>query len=326
MKPTRLPYLHTAMALAASGLVLPIENQLDATYNDTLTTFAVGLAKVAKERSLLNFIAPLVNTQGADSGKYKSFNNADALRTYSLAVSKGKRETIGFDSTDLSYALNPIGLQVVITEREMKQKGNVAQIMVGQMVNSFLLSREKNGLATLRSLVTATGGLGAWLTDDTVDPINQLDGEIVRISDNTGGFMPNRLVLPLALWKRIRNHPLVKARVVGLSGEVSLDQLKGMLINPAIDIRLGTLSYETSAKGKTAAKASVYGSDIWLFYASETVDAMDISFCKNFAESDTVITAVRSYIEDGNNEIHYIDTAEQILCTAPIAGSRITVS
>jgi|GEM_PF-569470 len=319
-------YLHLAILAALAAPVVAVENVLDATYNATLTTYATGLAQGALEKSLINFLAPIVPTGGADSGQYKNFVNADSLRTYSLATNAGSRERIAFDAADPYFNLVPIGLETLVTEREARQPGNVAQRKIKQLMNSFFLSREVKGIAALRSGLTATSGLGAFLTDDAVDPIQHIDQEILRISDSNGGMMPNRMVMPLRVWNRLRNHPLVKSRLSGISTALSSEQLKGLFLNPNIDVRFGTLSYETSARGKTAAKTSVYGLDLWTFYAADAPDESDVSAFKTFADGNTIANTVREYVEKGNNTIYFVEGAEQIIVTAPISASRITVS
>lgn len=299
-------------------------------FNATLTTYGQGIALDLSKVSLASWICPWVVTYRAQ-GQYKQYKDKEAFAIYSTLRGEGDRTRVAFDTTDPYFNCLPNGLEIPTPAFMQEQGGvggdgwNVRKARVRTMVNAAYRSRERTVFTQLRAGKAATGSVGNW-SSDSVDPIDEIDGEIAAIAGDTG-LMPNRLLIPLAVWKRIRSHPKVLARKAGVnSSGLSLGEFAAMLLNPAIEVKIGLMPYDTAARGKTVSKANIYATDVWIWYAEDAPDEMDASFAKCFSVSGAGLDSVNSYIEKGNIAVDYIDWSEVSVVTAPLSGRRIAYS
>lgn len=317
--------LQATLLLAFTTPVWAVNNGYSSTFNATLTNFAVGIAEDARASALAEFIAPIVDTGGQSDGQYKNYNTKEAFLTYETARSGGNRTMIDFSATDPYYTCRPNGLGIVTDEDEINRDSRCREKKIKTLINTQTRSWEVKTFDLVRAAVAAVGGVGDW-SDPAVDPIAQMDAQILDITTDCGGTMPNAMIMPLTVWNTVRNHPLVKARVVGLTAAVSMDQFRGMLLNPAIEVKLGTMSYDTKKKGVAATKAQVLAADVFIFFRSQSPDTMDLSAFKTFSTTGTLAAAVRSYERNGTETVDFVDWNAYPQLTASIAIKRITVT
>ena len=299
--------------------------------NMTLTNYAQGFSQ-DNASALADFIAPEVRT-GAASGQYKQFSDKNAFQVYNTARAiGGSRTRIEFLASDEFFKARPQGLAIAIDDEERNQVGDVEGAQLGleeakvtALVSTALTSREVSVFNSVKAAKPANAGVGVW-SDATVDPIAEIDAEIVAIYEATG-IMPNRMVIGFGAWAVLRNHAKVKERLSGIDPVLTLQKLKDILINPEIDIRLGTMTRDINKFGKGKSAQNIVGGEIFTFIGSDNPTAFDPSFAKTFTTKKGGVDSVKVYrSEDNVSDMVAVDWSEDVKVVAPIAGSRITLS
>lgn len=119
-----------------------------------------------------------------------------------------------------------------------------------------------------------------WGTDTTVtntwddytssDPIEDIETAKEAISSVTG-FEPNTLVMGKQVWRRLRNHPDIRDRVSGISGnggkQVSTQQLATLFEVDRLFVHRGIKA--TNKKGATPAYSYILGKHALLCYVPD---------------------------------------------------------
>lgn len=302
------------------------------TVNQTLTNYARGIA-VDKTSKLAQFLAPVVPT-GTASGQYKVFSDKNAFAAYNTSRAVGGNRTrIEFEGTDPYYNCRPNGLEIAIDDFERDSAGEndkgglmLERAKIATLISAQSVSHEFNVFSRVRTAVAAVGSRGVWSVG-TNDPVAELDEQIEAIATNIGR-MPNRMVIGLSAWRVLKNHPLVRGRQPGSDNiGVTLQQLAAMLLNPAMEIQIGVIPYDTTKPGKAASNQNIVGGEVWTFYADESPSTYDISFCKTFRVDSSGVNAVKEYREEGSSsDMFAVDWTEDVIVTAPLAGRRIALS
>lgn len=303
---------------------------MPSTVNQTLTNYAHGLYQ-DMQSSLANFIAPVVPVSGS-VGQYKKFDDKNAFQTYDTGRAiGGPRRRIEFADTDPSFDCRPQGLEIPIDDHEQKEGGiddplALRQAKTRTLVSTGVNSHEAKVFSTLESAVAAEGTVGDWSTD-TKDPVAEIDQMIEAIAI-ASGRMPNRIVFGLGAWRVFRNHPNVIKRQPGaqLVG-VSAQQATQMMINPGIELRVGTLSKDTAKFGKAKNAQNIVGANVYIFHNETSPTQYDPSFMKTFMPRGDAIEAVREYREERNvSDMLALDWAEDIQVVSNVLVKRITIS
>lgn len=296
--------------------------------NQTLTTYAKGLM-ADRTQALADFIAPVVST-GVAHGMYKAFNDQQAFQAYSTGRAVGgKRTRILFEDSDAYYNCVAKALEIAIDDHERDSAGDqlaLEQAKIQTLLTNVATARELDVFTKIKAAVSATASIGVWSTA-TNDPVAEIDQVIETIATKTGQ-MPNRIVLGLAAWRALKNHTLVRARFPGAPvAGVSQDQIKGIFLNPNMEIRVGVLPYDTKKVGGTKTNSNIVGAEVFVFYASDTPSVYDPSAVKTFRVSGTGIEAVKQYREEScASDVLAVDYAEDVIVTATDSIARITVS
>lgn len=301
-----------------------------ASANPILTNYAMGLAQDMAS-ALAEFLAPTV-TVPSTIGHYKKFDEKNAFQVYNTARALGGTATrIEFDASDPTYNAQAQALEVTVDDAERDAAAAddplaLDQSKIRTLVSSTTLSHEAKVTAATVKALTAEAGLGVW-SNDTVDPVSELDSLIDAMSQATG-MLPNRLVIGIGAWRGFRGNAKVKARQPGaeLIG-LTTAQMAAMLLNPAIDIRVGILSQDTTKFGKAKAAQNIIGADLLLFIGSSAPTQYDPSFAKTFTGKRGGVTSVRTYRdESARSDVHAVDWSEDIQITGTMCGKRVTVS
>lgn len=300
------------------------------TVNQTLTNYARGIAQ-DRASALANFIAPIVIT-GVAQGQFKRFSDKNAFQAFETdRAIGGPARRVDFAADDPSFNCRPQALEIPIDDHERDQAGDsdplsLEQAKIETLVSSATVSHEAKVLSLVRASVSATGGLGVW-SSDTVDPVEELDSLIEAIANDIGQ-MPNRIAFGLGAWRVFRNHPKVLSRQPGaaLIG-VNNSQASQMLLNPGIEIRVGTLGRDTAKFGKAKSATNIIGADIFVFFGSDNPTTYDASFAKTFITRGGGVDAVRQYRDEkARSDIYAVDWSEDIQVVSPICGRRLTIS
>lgn len=297
------------------------------TFNETLKNYAFGVAQDVKT-SLADFIAPRVPV-GMGSGQFKKFNEKNAFQVYDTARAVGGPATrMEFSADDEYFNCAANALEATIDDQEREKAGDaqtaLEEAKVRTLVINAALAREKKVFDLIKSGVSVAS---TWTSSGDDDPIDLIDAEIEAIATATG-LLPNRMVIGLGAWRKIKNHAEVLKRQSGTSNKaVSLDVFAGMLLNPTIDIRVGVMAFDTAKMGKAANKQNVVGSEIFIFHGNDNPTQYDPGFAKTFSIGANSVEDVRMYREEKvRSDILAVDWSEDVKVISTLCAKRIQVA
>ncbi len=264
----------------------------------------------------------------AATGQYKSFDDKNTFQVVdtSRAVG-GPAKRLEFAASDPTYNCLPQALEIAIDDHERDEAGEgdplrLEEAKTQTLVSSAITSHE----AKVFGLVTA---LPAALTLNlaTDDPIAKLDEQIELLATDTGR-LPNRMVIGLPLWNRLRNNAKVIARFPGAASVgVTMAQFASLLLNPSIEIRVGILAKDTAKLGGAKANVNIVGQQLVMFHASASPTLYDPSFMKTFRLRRGGVDVVRTYREDSaRSDILAVDWSEDIRVTSSVCARKIGAS
>lgn len=295
-------------------------------YNVTLTNYARGLAQDISA-TLANFLAPEVVVPAA-TGQYKSFDDKNTFQVIdtSRAVG-GPAKRLEFAASDPTYNCLPQALEIAIDDHERDEAGQndplrLEEAKTQTLVSSAVTSHEAKVFAALTALAAATN-----ITLASDDPIAKIDEQIEALATDTGR-MPNRLVIGLPLWNKLRNNAKVIARFPGAASVgVSMAQFGSLLLNPSIDIRVGILAKDTTKLGAAKANVNIVGQQLVVFHANASPTLYDPSFMKTFRLRRGGVDVVRTYRDDSaRSDILAVDWSEDIRVTSSVCARKVTAS
>ena len=161
----------------------------------------------------------------------------------------------------------------------------------------------------------------------TDDPIAKIDDHIEALARDTGR-MPNRLVIGLPLWNKLRNNAKVIARFPGAASVgVTMAQFASLLLNPSIDVRVGIMSQDTAKLGLAKHTVNIVGLQLVVFHATASPTLYDPSFMKTFRLRRGGVDVVRTYRDDSaRSDILAVDWSEDIRVTSPVCARKLTAS
>jgi hypothetical protein len=299
-----------------------------ATINTTLTNYAQGFSQ-DRANALANFIAPVVAT-GVAHSQYKRYDEKNAFQIYETdRALGGNRTRIEFNADDPFFNCTPQGLEVTIDDHERAMAGpgeaNMVNGKIRTVVDASHLSHENKVFAAVKAAKAATAGIGVWSSSSN-DPIADIDSQIEEISNATG-MMPNRMVIGLGAWRVLKNHAKVLSRTSGVTTNVDISLLAGMLLNPNMEIRIGIMSKDTVKFGAAKNATNLVGGEVFIFIGSDNPTQYDPSFAKTFSVDGSLIGAVKEYREErASSDVYAVDWSEDIQVVAAAAGRRITLS
>jgi hypothetical protein len=304
-----------------------------ATLNYQLTRFAQGHSQDLKS-ALAEFLCPTVPVPGS-AGQYKQFNDLNSFQIYSTARAIGGGATrISFDATDKFYNCQPQALEVTVDMKERDDAGvdnPMAQQLLDEgkvkaLLNSTILSRDKKVIDAVIAALAAVAGRGQW-SDPDIDPIDQLDEQLEALVTATGSSENIRMALGIGPWRKLRNHPKVKARCTGVQvGGISIEQLSAILMFP-VQIRVGTLSYNENKEGKAASKKNMMSDNAIIVYGVPNPTAYDPSAFKLFTTGTGRVDSVRTWRDPSDRfDVHAVDWSEDVKQTSTAAAVRLAIT
>jgi hypothetical protein len=295
-------------------------------YNVTLTNYARGLAQDISA-TLANFLAPEVVVPAA-TGQYKSFDDKNTFQVIdtSRAVG-GPAKRLEFAASDPTYNCLPQALEIAIDDHERDEAGQndplrLEEAKTQTLVSSAVTSHEAKVFAALTALAAATN-----ITLASDDPIAKIDEQIEALATDTGR-MPNRLVIGLPLWNKLRNNAKIIARFPGAASVgVTMAQFGSLLLNPSIDIRVGILAKDTTKLGGAKNNVNIVGQQLVVFHANASPTLYDPSFMKTVRRRRGGVDVVRTYRDDSaRSDILAVDWSEDIRVTSSVCARKVTAS
>jgi hypothetical protein len=299
-----------------------------ASFNPTLTNYAQGYAQDLAS-ALAAFVAPVVRVPAA-VGQYKAFDEKNAFQAHDTGRALGgQARRIEFAAADPTYNCQPQALEIAIDDAERDAAGEQAQALeegkVRTLISAAVISHEDKTVSVMKTL-SAVGSKGQW-SNTSNDPVAEIDEQIEAIAAATG-MMPNAIVFGLGAWRVFRSHPKVAARQPGAAIiGVTEQQAATMMLNPAIQVRVGVLSKDTTKFGATASKTNIIGAEVFIFARSSSPTVYDPGWMKTFSAGEGSVTAVRQYRdESARSDVLAIDWSEDIRISSAIAARRLTIS
>jgi len=295
-------------------------------FNVTLTNYARGLAQDISA-SLANFLAPEVVVPAA-TGQYKSFDDKNTFQVVdtSRAVG-GPAKRLEFAATDPTYNCLPQALEIAIDDHERDEAGESDPLRLEEaktqtLVSSAVTSHEAKVFASVSDFAAA-GNID--LAAD--DPIVKIDSQIESLATETGR-MPNRMVIGLPLWNKLRNNQKIIDRFPGAASVgVTMAQFASLLLNPSLDVRVGIMAKDTKKWGGAKANVNIVGQILVLFHASQSPTLYDPSFMKTFRTRRGGVDVVRTYRDDSSrSDILAVDWTEDIRVTSSVCARKLTAA
>jgi hypothetical protein len=306
----------------------------EASVNPTLTNYASGVLNDLQSATA-DFLAPQVQVP-ATIGQYKAYDDKNAFQTYDTSRGVGgPARRIFMDVSEPTYNCLPQALEITIDDSERDAAGTInpldlEQAKVKTLVQSSVLSHEKHVFTTINAAVSAdtstvAGGGAYGLWTDANDPVAQLDDMIENIAKETGQ-MANGILMGMGAWKLFRNNAKVVAKQPGaaLIG-LNVGQASSMLVNPGIEIRVGTLAYDQTKQGKARSQAFINGNEVYVFVRSGSPTIYDPSAVKTFAGGRGGVSAVRQYRDESSrSDVYAVDWSRDVKVTSSICIKRTT--
>ena len=292
-----------------------------AVYN--LNTFAKGLFNESTNE-YADFLAPVVTTGAA------TFSIIDYAKRSGFQVPSGKRaiggdsKAVQSDGERISISLAPYGLHDTIDTFELDQAGDnvgkMREARVQNLISQSSNSKFKDTLDVVNGVVSTVGEV--W--GGTEDPVKDIDGYIVGISNATGK-MPNRIMMSLTAWSIFRNNAKVISRQPGKDQvSLTLEQASGLFVNPNMKIMIVDTVFDTKINA-TSAKANALAGDCYIFYAQENANTYDNSFTKTFRIQSNPFQSVRVSQKDYGEKV-MVDWTEVVYVNNPAMGKRLQIT
>ena len=308
-----------------------------ATLNYQLTNFAVGFMNdLTDTMRLAERLAPTTPVPGT-TGQYKVFNDKNSFLPETTARALGgDPKLIAFSASDGTYSTKPQGLEVRVDKEEENAAGSAGGALSAQLIdegkikallNKKALSHVKDVADFVLANTTAVAGRGNWTNPD-IDPIDQLDEQLLALSLACGTTQNIKVTLDTAAWSALRSNAKVKARSTGVQvGSVSLEQFGGLLIFP-VDVMVANVVYDANALGLAASKTRVLASVALVHYSVPNATLYDPSPFKTFTVGASgMVAGVRSY--QAPNELwrgHIVDWSRDIKQTSTQAMIRLNIT
>jgi len=309
-----------------------------ATLNYQLTAYAQGLWNdIGDVIKLAERLAPTTPVPGS-SGQFKKFDDKNAfLRPKTARALGGDPSLISFGASDDTYTCKPQALEVRVDLAEDQAAGSsggdvqvqlLDQGKIRALINQQALGHVGDVVDAVLANTTATAGLGNWDSPD-IDPIDQLDQELLALSLNCGSTQNVKLTLDVASWNLLRNNPNVKKRTQFTQvANLTTQQLAEILIFP-VDVMVANIVNDTAALGQNPSKARIMSGTCLLHYCLPNATLYDPSAFKSFTvgAAGSFIGNVRTY--QAPNQLwraHLVDWSRDIKPTSSLSIRRIDIS
>lgn len=311
-----------------------------ATLNYQLTAYAQGLWNdISDVIKLAERLAPTTPVAGA-SGQFKKFDDKNSFLPEKTARALGADPVlISFNANDDSYSCRPQALEVRVDLAEDQAAGSfggdVATNLLDQgkiraLLNKVALSHVLDVTNVVLANTTAQPNTGNW-SDPGVDPIDQINAQLLAIANDCGSMQNVKLTMDLGVWNTLRSHPKVKARALfgaaSALASISLDQLSAALLYP-VDIMPANVVYDTARLNQSANKARALSGVCLVHYSVPNATIYDPSAFKSFTVGQAgFLGSVRTY--EAPNQLwrgHLVDWSRDIKQTSSLSMRRINVS
>lgn len=311
-----------------------------ATLNYQLTAYAQGLWNdISDVIKLAERLAPTTPVPGA-SGQFKKFDDKNSFMPEKTARALGADPVlISFNANDDSYSCRPQALEVRVDLAEDQAAGSIGgdvatnlldQGKIRALLNKVALSHVLDVTNAVLAGTTAQPGTGNW-SDPGVDPIDQINAQLLAIAQDCGSTQNVKLTMDLGVWSTLRSHPKVKARALFGAADslasISIEQLNAALLYP-VDIMPANVVYDTTRLNQAGSKTRALSGVCLVHYSVPNATIYDPSAFKSFTVGTAgFLGSVRTY--EAPNQLwrgHLVDWSRDIKQTSSLSMRRINVS
>jgi hypothetical protein len=304
--------------------------------------FALGAAQSAIQ-PVADFLAPPVQVP-TSVGKYKSYTEKNRFHIPSTLRAIGGRATeIRFEASDETYNCQPHALDYPIDnleQLEARSLENMLQEGATAIAEVAGLSHEKTVIDA--ALAAAGAGTDVNATTSTTDLVDLIDIEIANVilAAKYGSLMGVGIIMGTQAFRRLKNHPLVRARFTvgtgtnrgnGRSGgnqggaasiNPSVDDLRGLFMgNP--DTMVSFMCYDDNGPGEAADMKFLLENGVLIFARSPSPTRRDPSFMKTFRLANEWMKPGSYSRDDGRVEVAKFDWSEDVKVTNSAAVKRL---
>ena len=200
-----------------------------------------------------------------------------------------------FEFTEDSYATEEHGIEEYLDDREVAMYADyfTAQaVAVRRAVNTILTAHEQRVASAVMDSTYYTGQAATHVTPATAwdvassTPIEDVEAAWNKLRDNSG-FRANALILSEAVYRVLRSHPDVVARVessgagfAARARDVNLSQLAAVFDIPKIIVGGGM--YNTSNPNESASLADIWGTDVLVAKVANSNDMREPCIGRTF--------------------------------------------
>lgn len=259
-----------------------------------LTNFSISAGQ-AMQGFVADEVAPRLNVP-VRSGKYMEWNEAEDYRVHETAYRRpgGASTEIDIDKSDQTYSAEGYALHVVIPDQEQQDSPQInllaaktrrltRKIKAARELRVSALTKAANFPAT--QVKDLSAGSNVKWSVSTADPLADIEAGMEAVYKEIG-VVPNRLLIPLLIALRLRNHPNFVSRFKEFT-----DTVRDISLPPTIfGLRpiIPRAQYNTAARQatKTLTLDRIWGNRVVLYYVeddqTETVDNETITSFKSF--------------------------------------------
>jgi len=290
--------------------------------------------KVAGQRirARANFLAPTVEVANP-VGRYKKYTEKNRFRVPKTGRASGARATeITFDAEDATYNCAYHAIDVPIDKQEVD-----ADDLQNFSMESMDLAADVQALSHERDVINiALAAMGAGedlnFTSDSVDPVKEIDEQILAVLKATAGTQQIRIAFGPTAFMRFKHNKNVRDRFkVGRgagssSGEsITLEAIRPLFMGEP-ELAVFQMVEDTTAEGKDASYDFLLDNGIIVFAASQNPTRYDASFMKTFRRRGAWMRPRFYERDDGRVEVTALDWSEDVEVTNTVAGKRINAN
>lgn len=205
----------------------------------------------------------------------KKYDFTDTARYRAPGASSNRN---GFKVSTDSYYCDEVTDATLLEDEVRDNADSVLNIEMAKtrfVTNKVLLSIER----AASSIYTTTGNwsnsatpTNLWDDYDNSDPITDLQTAIDTVEDTTGQLV-NRIVISKNVWKYLKHHPQILARLSNDTKKIAtINDLKDLLQTAPeanLQILIGSARYNSANEGQTASYANIWDKDVWVGIVSE---------------------------------------------------------
>jgi hypothetical protein len=201
-------------------------------------------------------------------------------KTLRAAGAPAKRTRLSLSSAAYYCMSHALASEIAAeSQSSYAQVGDLAQDAAADQMSKILLDKEVAAAALLTSTANFTNnvtlaGANQW-SDPQSNPLD--DVETGRQKVMLSGQLPNVMVIPPAVFQKLKSHPLIRDAfkyttpgAIGLAQLQSFFQIDRILLAAAVQL------------DKAGAASFVWGKDVFLGYVSASASQQDLSAAKTF--------------------------------------------